>query len=180
MYDDGTDKVPMELVEVGDDVDKPSGVASNDGRIFFAQDTGYLYTVIGGTRHQIGSTSGSLSDNTPENLSYNLGSSGVDTSSSRSDHSHRVLSDTPTGTQSVGGINSTGSGVKFASESHTHAYTRGTPVAVGDDNANGDSGDFADANHVHAQQANVRKITVGTADVADTLSSGEIYAQREA
>ena len=180
MYDDGTDKVPMQLVEVGDDADKPSGLASNDGRIFFAQDTGHLYTIIGGTSYQIGSTSGSLSDNTPEDIDYSLGSSGTNTSGARSDHTHRVSAEAPTGTQEVGGTDSAGSATSLVSSSHVHAYTRGTPVAVGDNNVNGDSGNFADANHVHAQQSNVRKITVGTEDVADSLTSGEIYAQREA
>jgi len=63
--------------------------------------------------------SGQLSNNTPTNISVNSSISGVSTESSRSDHQHLAITDTPT---NIGTTNQTGTANSFSRSDHQHNH----------------------------------------------------------
>ena len=117
---DGTDMIPLQLIQIGLDTNKPTSGSANNGRLYLASDTMILYGVIDGVVYSLASGNAALS-----------------------------LSNTDATEVALGAVSIEGDGTAAARDNHQHNLRTGTPVDISNSNVEGTSDRVPRLNHQH-------------------------------
>ena len=139
---DGTDMIPLQLIQTGLDANKPTSGSTNNGRLYLATDTLILYGVIDGTVYTLasGNVSLTLSDSDPTEVALGATSTeGTGNSASRFNHQHNLRVGTPV---DISDSNAEGTSDRVPRLDHQHQHPTGLHERGGDVPIDGDKLDI--------------------------------------